>query len=223
MNYLADRRLEEKERRRAEILDAAEAVAASVGLDAMTMDEVARKARLSRALLYVYFQDKSELLFGLCGRALETLHRRFVEAVSRHRLGLRQIEACGRAYVAFSQEFPVYFEALARFEAHAPEASPGQPDAASNEQQCMLRGDQVHAVMVESIHRGIADGSIRADIGPPILVSFTLWGYMHGIVQLITTKANVIAQHGMSTQQLIEQAIAMSTHSLVPPAAPPRA
>ena len=73
MNYVTERRQEEKERRRADILDAAEQVAASVGIEAMTMDEVARTARLSRALLYVYFQDKSDLLFGLCGRGLEQL------------------------------------------------------------------------------------------------------------------------------------------------------
>src|SRR2546429_4326738 len=60
MNYIAERRQEEKERRRADILDAAEAVGASVGWEALTMDQVARKARLSRALLYVYFKDKPE-------------------------------------------------------------------------------------------------------------------------------------------------------------------
>jgi len=53
MNDLAERRHEEKERRRAEILDAAEAVAASEGWDDMTMDQVARRARLSRAPLCV--------------------------------------------------------------------------------------------------------------------------------------------------------------------------
>ena len=220
MNYLADRRLEEKERRRADILDAAVAVAATDGIDDMTMDDVARKARLSRALLYVYFQDKSDLLAGLCCRALELLQQRFAEAAARHRRGLEQIEGCGRAYVAFSQEFPVYFEALARFEARSPNpACP--PDAApGNEHECMLRGDKVHAVMVECIQRGIADGSIRADVGPPVLVSFTLWGFLHGIIQLTATKANVMAQHGMSTQQLIDQALAMSLLSLSPAAAP---
>ena len=65
MSYIAERRLEEKERRRAEIVDAAEAAGRDVGLDALTMDDVARRARLSRALLYVYFQDRSDLMFGL--------------------------------------------------------------------------------------------------------------------------------------------------------------
>jgi AcrR family transcriptional regulator len=217
MNYVTERRQEEKERRRADILDAAEQVAAAVGIDAMTMDEVARKARLSRALLYVYFQDKSDLLFGLCGRGLEQLHQRFVAAVARHERGLDQIVACGRAYVDFSRDLPVYFDALARFEAHSPVVDPSTDSAANNETECMLRGDKVHAVMTECIERGIADGSIRADVGPPLLVSFTLWGNLHGILQLGTTKANMFAQYGTSTQQLIDHALAMSAHALRAP------
>src|ERR1044072_8324079 len=85
MSYIAERRLEEKERRRAEIVDAAEAAGREVGLDALTMDDVARRARLSRALLYVYFQDRSDLMFGLAERAMGMLHTRFLEAADRSR------------------------------------------------------------------------------------------------------------------------------------------
>ena len=73
MNYIAERRQEEKDRRRSDILDAAEAVAATIGIEALTMDQVARRARISRALLYVYFHDKSDLHFALCERALALL------------------------------------------------------------------------------------------------------------------------------------------------------
>ena len=93
MSYIAERRLEEKERRRAEIVDAAEAAGREVGLDALTMDDVARRARLSRALLYVYFQDRSDLMFGLTERAMGMLHTRFLEAAERHRTGLEQVSA----------------------------------------------------------------------------------------------------------------------------------
>ena len=115
MNYIAERRLEEKDRRRNEILDAAESVAAIDGIDALTMDQVARKARISRALLYVYFNDKADLHFGLCERALALLLTRFEQAIARHGNGLEHIIAMGRAYVAFAAEFPVHFEALARW------------------------------------------------------------------------------------------------------------
>ena len=93
MNDLADRRNEEKERRRAEILDAAEAVAAGEGWEDMTMDQVARRARLSRALLYVYFTDKTDLLFGVGERAMSILMQRCTEsrgaAHARHRRNSR--------------------------------------------------------------------------------------------------------------------------------------
>jgi AcrR family transcriptional regulator len=213
MNYLVERRQQEKERRRADLLDAAESVASVVGIDAMTMDQVARKARLSRALLYVYFQDKSDLLFGLCNRALDILQQRFLDAVTRHKEGLRQVEACGRAYVAFAQEFPVYFEALARFEAHSLDAD----TAVGNQGACVLAGDRVHAVLIGAIEQGIRDGSIRSDAGPPPLISFTLWAFMHGVIQLASTKAAMLAHDGVTMQQLVDQALLQSVRSLAKP------
>ena len=45
----------------------------------MTMDQVARRARLSRALLYVYFTDKADLMFGVGERAMAVLARRFAQ------------------------------------------------------------------------------------------------------------------------------------------------
>jgi len=118
MSYLAERRGEEKERRRLEIIEAAEALYAEKGWDAVTMDQVARTARLSRALLYVYFKDKEDLLFALTSRALEELRRRFEQAVEGHTLGLDQISAMGRAYVLFQQEKPFQFDACSRYHAH---------------------------------------------------------------------------------------------------------
>src|SRR3990170_1860845 len=110
MSYIADRRQEEKDRRRSEIVDAAENLYREVGWDAVTMDSVARKARLSRALVYVYFKDKRELHFAIAERALQVLHVRFEEASSRAGTGLERIEAIGRAYMAYGLEFPHYFD-----------------------------------------------------------------------------------------------------------------
>jgi len=210
MSYIAERRLEEKERRRAEIVDAAEAAGREVGLDALTMDDVARRARLSRALLYVYFQDRSDLMFGLCERAMGMLLARFAEAAERHRTGLEQVSAMGRAYVAFSQEFPVLFDALARCELKTPEPSQGSP----SEQACAVGGDRLQAQLVTSIDVGVRDGSIRSDIGSPMLMSVTLWGFMHGIIQLTTTKAHALAHHGVAGKDLVDHAISMITRDL---------
>jgi AcrR family transcriptional regulator len=210
MSYIAERRQEEKERRRTEIVDAAEAAGREVGLDALTMDDVARRARLSRALLYVYFQDRSDLMFGLADRAMGMLLARFVDATERNRSGLDQVSAMGRAYVAFSQEFPVLFDALARCELQTHEPTEGSP----SEQACAIGGDRLQAKLVASIETGIRDGSVRADIGSPMLMSVTLWGFMHGIIQLTTTQAHALTHHGVTAKALIDHAISMIVRDL---------
>src|SRR3546814_2104905 len=74
------RREDEKELRRAAIVDAAEVVFARTGFDAAKMDDVARKARVSRALVYLYFKNKIELQFAICLRALNLLREQLAAA-----------------------------------------------------------------------------------------------------------------------------------------------
>jgi len=210
MNYLTERRQEEKERRRAEIIDAAEAVAADGGWEALTMEQVARNARLSRALVYVYFKDKIDLMYGICERGLALLTQRFEAAAARHRRGIDQVTAIGRAYVAFSQEFPVYFDVLARCELREVNTA----DATENQQACQRTGDQVHKVLIAVLEGGVADGSVRADLGDRMLAATALWGFTHGVVLLAVTKAKLMAHHGVDVRALLDQAIDMATRSV---------
>src|SRR5690606_6491096 len=136
MTYIAERRQEERDRRRTEIVDAAEALYAEVGWDAVTMDQVARRARLSRALVYVYFHDKADLHFALVERSLGELRRRFEAAREGKARGIGQVEAIGRAYLEFARELPHYFDACARYQAHAGADGTAQP----NECACMGAG-----------------------------------------------------------------------------------
>jgi TetR/AcrR family transcriptional regulator len=212
LNYIAERRQEEKDRRRAQILDAAEAVAATHGIDALTMDQVARRARLSRALLYVYFKDKSDLHLGICERGLELLQQRFEQASARHATGLERIVAMGRAYVAFAAEFPVHFDAMARFQAR--EVSAGQ--ATGSVGDCFQAGERVHQIMFAAIEAGHQDGSIDPAAGSPVSVAMTLWGCIHGIIQLVSTKGDILGEYGLGGRGLTDQALQLLAAGLRP-------
>jgi TetR/AcrR family transcriptional regulator len=201
---IADRRQEEKDRRRVEIVEAAEALYKELGWDAVTMDSVAKRARLSRALVYVYFKDKQDLHFGIAVRALETLYRRFEEASARSKTGLDKIVAIGRAYMAYSQEFPYYFDACARLELHVPDAASGPSE---RELACMGVGRSVHEVVVSALELGQQDGTIRSDLGDLAVTSRVLWGFTHGIIQIAMTKGEPLAQVGISVPQLTQHAI----------------
>jgi AcrR family transcriptional regulator len=210
MNYIAERRQEEKERRRADILDAAEAVAANVGWGDLTMDQVARNARLSRALVYVYFKDKVDLMFGICERSLATLRQRFEAAVARNKRGLDQMVGMGRAYIAFSQEFPVYFDVIARCELLSTDVA----DMQVNEEACLAGGNAVRTLMVSVLETGVRDGSIRQDVGDSKAVATVLWGFTHGVIQLAATKAKLLARDGLDARQVLDQAMVMATRAI---------
>jgi len=212
VSYIAERRQEERDRRRSEIVAAAEAIYAAIGWDAVTMDQVARRARLSRALLYVYFRDKSDLHFALVERALEELWRRFVAAREGHASGLDEIEAIGHAYLAFSRELPHYFDACARFEAHQFENG----ERPANERACLATGHRVHELIVESLNGGMADGSIRSDLGNPYVTALALWAFTHGLIQIAATKGAQIEREGVSLQSLIEHSVELALRSLRP-------
>lgn len=207
MSYVAERREEEKERRRAEIVDAAEQLYAEVGWDAVTMERVAKSARLSRALIYVYFQDKSDLLLAIAERALAELRERFIATAAAHVEGLDKVTAIGRAYVLFQQEMPYRFDACSRFHAH--EAA-GQP----TDDACAAAGDAVIAVIAQALIHGQADGSIRKDIGNPAQVCVMLWAFTHGLIQIGTIKAQEIARQGVEVSQLMEGSFAMLRYML---------
>jgi AcrR family transcriptional regulator len=193
MSYIAERRGEEKERRRAEILDAAEGLYAKQGWDVLTVDQVARSARLSRALVYVYFRDKEELLFAIGERALRLLRDRFIEAAAGHVSGLDQVEAIGQAYMAYAHEFPHYFDFCSRFHAHSVAIDPGSFEGA-----CQVAGDEAIGAVVQAIEAGMRDGSIRPDVGAPVLLATSLWAFTHGIIQLAMAKGDDLVRFGIT-------------------------
>ncbi len=207
MTELTARRQEERVRRRAEILDAAADSAAEHGFDAITMDQVARRARLSRALLYVYFQDKQALHLALCERAMELLHERFGTATREGATGLARLEAMGSAYVRYARELPVYFQALAHLEARAPEDL-------QQHAHCHAVGKLCHEEMTQAIRDGITDGSIRQDVGSPDAVAIALWGFMHGVIQIANTKGAVLAHRNSDPLQLYDHALLLMRRGL---------
>lgn len=200
---IEDRQREEKEQRRTSIVDAAERVIAREGVDGLTMGAIAKEARLSRSLLYVYFEDLNDIVLAvtLCG--FRELRGRFEAAVGSEDAGLMQTRAIGVAYGAFASEEPVYFDLVARFESWSSDID----SDLKHEAQCLAEGDRIIEIMTDAIQQGIDDGTMRPDLDPKE-TAFTLWGYTHGLIQLISNKSRSLEhRHGVRTETLFERGI----------------
>jgi AcrR family transcriptional regulator len=218
VNDLSARRVEEKGRRRAEILAAAIAVCRDQGWDAVTMDQVARRARLSRALVYVYFRDREDLLDAIAEFGTRVLRERFVVAAAGDARGIERLRAIGLAYVEFSRELPHLFEACSRFHIKTTSGDP-----TDGEMACLQAHDALREVMIAALQAGMDDGSIRRDLGDPVTVCVSLWAFMHGLIQLSATRSRELELRGIGAAALLEQSLNMLRHALATPAglAPP--
>lgn len=197
---IEERQREEKEQRRRTILDAAETVLREEGRDEMTMSDIAEEARLSRSLLYVYFEDMNDIFLAVTHRGFQLLRKRFQSALARHDTGLRQIRAIGEAYVRFSQEEPTYFGLVAQFESQDTDSE----ETSERMRKCLTESDRVLDVMNEAIRHGIEDGTIRPDLDPS-QTAVMLWSCTHGLIQMAATKGTDLKQRqDLAPETLVE-------------------
>jgi AcrR family transcriptional regulator len=187
---IQERREREKEHRRQEIITAAERVFFARGLAAATMDEIAEEAELSKGTLYLYFKSKEELYLQIHLRGNRLLTHYFRQAVKRKKKGVQKLRAVGEAYYRFFVEHPDYFTAVMYYESKDFDRSEDNPSV----QECAEAGGETLEVVIDAIQTGIADGSIRSDIDP-LRTAVALWGKSTGIINLVSTKENILTKH----------------------------
>ena len=215
-HLLPPRRREDKPQRREQIIDAAEIVFRRKGYAETNMGDIARQAKVSRPLLYVHFDNKQTLHFAICVRALDLLRERFEAVAAPQPTGHAKLYAIGREYVAFAHQRPAYFSALSHLESHQQTELPTE----GVEREMLNAGKAVHAVTIAAIEQGQQDGSVRSDLGEPVMAALSLWSFCHGMIQVATSKPMVLANMGVSPEQFTEASLKMALRGLAPGAGP---
>lgn len=205
---LKTRREREKQARYDTILDAAELVFSEKGYERTSMDDIARTASLSRALLYVYFKDKAAIQRGIMLRAGHSLFRRFEQARQTADTGLAQIRAMGESYYRFYLEEPDYFSALTKASTAMAEADESQAE------EMLCSKSDLMALMVGAIELGLADGTMnRSRITDPVLTALYLRGALHGAILLCQSEMGD-GDPEFPAEQLIRHTMDMLTSSI---------
>ena len=109
---------------------------------------------------------------------------------------------------------------LEGFNAGAEEAilgARGNADPHSNEGECTRKADALHGLIAGILEAGMGDGSIRNDVGQPPAVAIALWGFLHGIIQLAASKANLVGRRGVSIRNLLDQGLVLAMRSVAAP------
>jgi AcrR family transcriptional regulator len=161
-----------KDLRRA-VLDASLALVEEGGVGALSMREVARRARVTHAAPYHHFADRAAILAGLAEEGFTRMRDALSAATRRQPRGtVARFEACGRAYVRFALEHPGHMRIMFRPELASPAEHPAVDVAASAAMQ----------VLVECVAECQAAGVMAA--GDSTAIVLTSWSAMHGLASL---------------------------------------
>lgn len=180
---IAERKEREKEQKQNAIIDAAEKVIFSKGLEAATMDEIAEKAEFSKGTIYLYFRNKEDLYYAIHTRGIQLLKQMFVKAVKSKETGIEQVLAIGNAYYEYSKKYADYYKAMVYYDCHPVKTESDSPFA----EQCNIEGEEVLKVIAIAIHKGIEDKTIRPELDPK-KTAVILWGQSMGMIQLQSMK-----------------------------------
>ena len=177
---VTERRIREKERKRSTMLDAAESILLEKGLDHLSMEDVAEKAEVSKGSLYQYFQNKNDLVLGICFRATHLLNESFKEVLESNRSGLMLVRELGERYLNYVKDHPQYYSSMKFLDNLHSSGVGGESDYL---ELCTQNRQEGFQLMVEAIQRGIDDGSIKNDF-PAEQLALLFWSTSHGVVTI---------------------------------------
>lgn len=179
-----ERKAREKERRRNNIIDAAEKVIFDKGLDQATMEEIAEQAELSKGTLYLYFKNKNELYMAITQRGSDMLNRRFAKIFNGDHSGIELIRLMGETYLDFVRNNPDYFNAFIYYESLKDAEELENSEMA---QTCENNMREAMNYMVRCLQIGMQDGTIDDSYDPKEL-AILVWASTRGITNIYHMK-----------------------------------
>jgi AcrR family transcriptional regulator len=193
-----ERREREREQRKAQILDTARALLLEKGLNATSINQIAKRAELSVGAIYFYYKSKEDLYAALQVEGLELLSqtiRQSVQEKSQPEVNIRKI---AMAYLNFSEEHKNYFDIINYFL-----ASPEPIFSPELKSQVDEHGKDSLATLADTISKGIQDGIFKAV--DPRRQAIILWSTLHGMIQFKKLENTILSKE--SHQSLYLEAV----------------
>lgn len=110
-----ERRQREKQLRKDHILDTARTLLFKKGINATTMNQIARNAELSVGTLYLYFKNKEDIYAALQEEGLDVLFENISAVEATNLSPQEKLEKMALTYLDFSEQHRKYYEIINYF------------------------------------------------------------------------------------------------------------
>lgn len=193
---IKERKKRDAGKMRSRILKAAMELYVKGGYDNVTMRRIAAKIEYSPGTIYLYFQNKKDIMLQLCYQGFERLLAQQDKLV-KIADPLEKLSAGGRYYLAFALENPELYELMFATKEILKESGP-------DEESVPLRAFRKFA---ENVKACLDAGIFSA--GEVETTAIALWATLHGLASLLI-KGRLRFLPEESLGKVVEQAYAFS-------------
>ncbi len=204
------RKKEPRSVHRENIVSAASALFLEKGIAAASMDDIAKAAGYSKATLYVYFENKEEIVGIIVLNSMKKLCDYISSALLQQETTKSRCEFICRGLVQYQEEFPFYFKMVLDKINIEFENNNYLPE----EKETYQIGEEINEKIKQFLLSGMAKGDLRSDLElmPAI---FNFWGMLSGIIQLAANKEDYIRKSmGLSKNQFMEYGFSLVYDSI---------
>ncbi len=207
---MARRKKEPKNVHRENIATAASTLFMEKGITATSMNDIAKTAGYSKATLYVYFENKEEIIGFLVLDSMKKLYSYITSALEQQEATKTRYDLICRGLVLYQEEFPFYFKMVLDKINIDFESRNYLPE----EKETYQVGEEINEKLKDFLVSGTKRGDLRDDlkIMPTI---FHFWGMLSGLIQFASNKEEYIENvlH-LSKNQFLEYGFDMLYRSI---------
>ncbi len=204
------RKKEPRSVHRENIVSAASALFMERGIAATSMDDIAKAAGYSKATLYVYFENKEEIVGILVLNSMKKLDDYISSALIQHEATKARYDFICRGLVQYQEEFPFYFKMVLDKINIDFESKNYLPE----EKETYQIGEEINEKIKDFLLSGMEKGDLRSDLEiMPAILNF--WGMLSGIIQLAANKEEYIKKSmGLSKIKFLEYGFSLVYYSI---------
>jgi AcrR family transcriptional regulator len=161
--------------RRAELLAAAQKIFTTAGYEGATIRKIAEEVGVSSTALYMYFQDKSQIMLEICVHALEELYAKLEAVSNEERDPLTKVRRLLEVALKFGFEQPTAYQLL--YCVAPKDVNDRRNDViAPLSKSCFERTQR-------AVEAAIAVGQLRGDV-PAKVITEVLIASCHGLIAI---------------------------------------
>ena len=204
------RKKEPRSVHRENIVSAASALFMERGIAATSMDDIAKAAGYSKTTLYVYFENKEEIVGILVLNSMKKLYDYISSALIQHETTKARFDFICRGLVQYQEEFPFYFKMVLDKINIDFESKNYLPE----EKETYQIGEEINEKIKNFLLSGMEKGDLRSDLEiMPAILNF--WGMLSGIIQLAANKEEYIKKSmGLSKIKFLEYGFSLVYYSI---------